>query len=53
VLVVQVSHPLSQFPEAAYPAEGTALLAEVKTFLLAEKLIDRDFTLDSWRANDA
>ena len=51
--VVQVSHPLSQFPEAAYPAEGTALLAEVKNFLLAEKLIDRDFTLDSWRANDA
>jgi len=51
--VVKVSHPLSQFPEAAYPAEGTALLAEVKNFLLAEKLIDRDFTLDSWRANDA
>ncbi|MDM0104627.1 ABC transporter substrate-binding protein [Variovorax sp. J22R24] len=51
--VVKVSHPLSQFPDVAYPAEGTALLAEVKSFLLAEKLIDRDFTLDSWRVNDA
>ncbi|MDM0078812.1 ABC transporter substrate-binding protein [Variovorax sp. J2P1-59] len=51
--VVKVSHPLSQFPEAAYPAEGIALLAEVKSFLLAEKLIDRDFSLDSWRVNDA
>ncbi|MDM0047695.1 ABC transporter substrate-binding protein [Variovorax sp. J22R115] len=51
--VVKVSHPLSQFPEAAYPAEGTALLAEVKNFLLAEKLIDRDFNLDRWRVNDA
>ncbi|MDM0001898.1 ABC transporter substrate-binding protein [Variovorax sp. J22P240] len=51
--VVKVSHPLSQYPEAAYPAEGTALLAEVKNFLLAEKLIDRDFNLDNWRVNDA
>ena len=30
--VVKVSHPLSQFPEAAYPPEGLALLDEVKKF---------------------
>ncbi|MDP9898739.1 ABC transporter substrate-binding protein [Variovorax ginsengisoli] len=53
VEVVKVSHPLSHFPDAAYPPEGLALLGEVKQFLLAEKLIDRDFALDDWRVNDA
>ncbi len=48
--VVKVSHPLSQFPEAAYPAEGLALLDEVKKFLLAENLVSRDFALAQWRA---
>ena len=51
--VVKISHPLSQFPEVAYPAEGVALLGEVKRFLLSEKLIDKDFSLDDWRVNDA
>jgi NitT/TauT family transport system substrate-binding protein/sulfonate transport system substrate-binding protein len=49
--VVRVSHPLSQFPEAAYPAEGLALLDEVKKFLLAENLVSRDFALAEWRAS--
>jgi len=53
VEVVKLSHPLSHFPEAAYPPEGVALLGEVKNFLLGEKLIERDFALDSWRVNDA
>ncbi|OAK55373.1 aliphatic sulfonate ABC transporter substrate-binding protein [Variovorax paradoxus] len=51
--VVRVSHPLSQFPEAAYPAEGLALLDEVKKFLLAENLVSRDFALAQWRAPEA
>ncbi|MGJ7615384.1 MULTISPECIES: ABC transporter substrate-binding protein [unclassified Variovorax] len=51
--VVKVSHPLSQFPEAAYPAEGLALLDEVKRFLLAENLVSRDFALAQWRAPEA
>lgn len=51
--VVKVSHPLSQFPEAAYPAEGMALLDDVKKFLLAENLVSRDFELAQWRVNDA
>jgi len=51
--VVRVSHPLSQFPEAAYPAEGQALLDEVKKFLLAENLVSRDFALAQWRAPEA
>lgn len=51
--VVKVSHPLSQFPEAAYPAEGLALLDEVKKFLLAENLVSRDFALAQWRAPEA
>lgn len=51
--VVKVSHPLSQFFDEAYPAEGMALLEEVKTFLLAEKLAGRDFALAQWRAAEA
>jgi sulfonate transport system substrate-binding protein len=51
--IVKVSHPLSQFPEAAYPPEGLALLDEVKKFLLAENLVTRDFALAQWRVNDA
>lgn len=51
--VVKVSHPLSQFPEPAYPAEGMALLDEVKKFLLTENLVSRDFELAQWRVNDA
>ncbi|WP_285410381.1 ABC transporter substrate-binding protein [Variovorax sp. efr-133-TYG-130] len=51
--VVRVSHPLSQFSEAAYPAEGLALLDEVKKFLLAENLVSRDFALAQWRAPEA
>lgn len=53
VEVVKISHPLPQFPEAAFPAEGMALLGEVKKFLLGENLISRDFALDDWRVNDA
>jgi NitT/TauT family transport system substrate-binding protein/sulfonate transport system substrate-binding protein len=53
VEIVKISHPLSHFPEKAYPPEGIALLGEVKGFLLSEKLIERDFALDSWRVNDA
>jgi len=48
--IVKVSHPLSHFPEAAYPPEGLALLDEVKKFLLAENLVNRDFALSEWRA---
>ncbi len=50
---VKVSHPLSQFPEAAFPAEGMVLLDEVKKFLLAENLVSRDFEIAQWRVNDA
>lgn len=51
--VVKVSHPLSQFPEAAFPQEGMALLDEVKKFLLAENLVTQDFALGQWQAPDA
>lgn len=51
--VVKLSHPLSQFSDEAYPAEGMALLDEVKKFLLAENLAGRDFALAQWRAPQA
>jgi len=51
--IVKISHPLSHFPEAAYPPEGLALLDEVKKFLLAENLMSRDFALAQWRAPQA
>jgi sulfonate transport system substrate-binding protein len=51
--VVKLSHPLSQFSDEAYPAEGMALLDEVKKFLLAENLVGRDFALAQWRAPQA
>ena len=50
---VKASHPLSQFPEAAYPPEGLGLLEEVKKFLLAENLVTKDFALSQWQVNDA
>lgn len=46
---VKASHPLSQYPEAAYPAEGLGLIEEVKKFLLAEKLVTQDFALGQWQ----
>lgn len=51
--IVKISHPLSHFPEAAYPPEGLALLDEVKKFLLAENLVSQDFALAQWRVNDS
>ena len=50
---VRASHPLSQYPEPAFPAEGLALLEEVKKFLLAENLVTKDFALSRWQAGDA
>ena len=51
--VVKVSHPLVQFPESAFPAEGLALLEEVKRFLLSQKLVAQDFALAQWRTDEA
>jgi len=50
---VKASHPLSQFPREAYPAQGLALLEEVKKFLLGEKLVSQDFALDQWKVSTA
>ncbi len=50
---VKASHPLSQFPREAYPAQGLALLEEVKKFLLAEKLVTQDFALGQWKVANA
>jgi len=46
---IKESHPLSQFPDVAYPAEGLKLLEDVKSFLLAENLIRQDVNLAQWR----
>jgi len=46
---VKASHPLSQYPEAAYPAEGLGLIEEVKKFLLGERLVTQDFALAQWQ----
>lgn len=48
VPAVKVSFPTSQFPDTAYPAEGLALIEEVKRFLLAENLIRKDFKVSDW-----
>jgi len=50
---VKASHPLSQFPPEAYPAQGLALLEEVKKFLLSERLVTQDFALEQWRVANA
>jgi len=50
---VKASHPLSQFPREAYPAQGLALLEEVKKFLLAENLVSQDFAISQWRVANA
>ncbi|MDB5820840.1 MAG: aliphatic sulfonate transporter substrate-binding protein, partial [Rhizobacter sp.] len=49
---VKASHPMSQYPDQTYPAQGMALLDEVKKFLLAENLVNQDFPLDQWRLAD-
>lgn len=46
---VKASHPLSQYPEAAYPADGLGLIEEVKKFLLGERLVTQDFALAQWQ----
>ncbi|WP_293404867.1 ABC transporter substrate-binding protein [Polaromonas sp.] len=48
VAAVKASFPISQFPDTAYPAEGVALIEEVKRFLLAENLIRKDFKVADW-----
>ncbi|WP_039853215.1 ABC transporter substrate-binding protein [Hylemonella gracilis] len=45
---VKASYPLSQFPEEIYPSRGLQALEEVKSFLLGENLIRKDFPLKSW-----
>ncbi|SEB23473.1 ABC transporter substrate-binding protein [Variovorax sp. YR216] len=50
---VKASHPLGQFPREAFPAQGLALLEEVKKFLLGEKLVSQDFALDQWKVSTA
>lgn len=47
--VVKASHPISQFPDQAYPQESLQLLEGVKSFLLEEKLIRNDIDLSQWR----
>lgn len=49
VEVVKASHPISQFPDQAYPQEALQLLEGVKSFLLEEKLIRNDIDLGQWR----
>ncbi|MES2398717.1 MAG: ABC transporter substrate-binding protein [Pseudomonadota bacterium] len=48
VAAVKASFPVSHFPDTAYPAEGLALIEEVKRFLLAENLIRKDFKVADW-----
>lgn len=48
VPAVKASFPVSHFPDSAYPAEGVALIEEVKRFLLAENLIRKDFRVADW-----
>jgi NitT/TauT family transport system substrate-binding protein/sulfonate transport system substrate-binding protein len=45
---VKVSTPLSQFSDAAYPAEGMRLLEGARRFLLEEHLIREDVALQQW-----
>lgn len=49
VEVVKASHPISQFPDVAYPPESLQLLEGVRSFLLDEKLIRNDVNLTQWR----
>lgn len=46
---VQASHPLSQFPDEAFPPQGLELLAHTHAFLRAQGLLRRDVSLDEWR----
>ena len=42
-----------QLPDEPFPAEGLKLLDGTKTFLVQQKLVQKDYTLDSWLAPGA
>lgn len=50
---VKASTPLSQFTDAAYPAEGMRLLEGARKFLLEEKLIREDVAIPQWVVGQA
>jgi sulfonate transport system substrate-binding protein len=53
IAVLKTSHPISQFAEVPYPAEGIALLNGTRKFLLAENSIREDVDLAQWRGASA
>jgi sulfonate transport system substrate-binding protein len=42
-----------QLPDEPFPAEGLKLLDGTKTFLVQQKLVKKDYTLDAWLAPGA
>ena len=46
---VKAAIPLSNLPDQSYPQQGLNLLAQAKRFLLEEKLIRKDFSVEQWR----
>ncbi|WP_019630152.1 ABC transporter substrate-binding protein [Actinomadura atramentaria] len=43
----------TQLPDEPFPAQGLKLLEGTKKFLVQQKLIEKDFTIDSWIAPGA
>ena len=46
---VKASVALSNLPAQAYPEQGLHLISEAKRFLLNEKLVRKDFSVESWK----
>lgn len=46
---VKAAIPLSNLPDQSYPQQGLNLIAQAKRFLLEEKLIRNDFSVEQWR----
>lgn len=49
VPAVKASVTLSHLPDQAYPEQGLRLIAEVKRFLIDEKLVRKDFAVERWK----
>ena len=49
VPAVKASVALSNLPAQAYPEQGLHLISEAKRFLLNEKLVRKDFSVESWK----
>ncbi|UOO92533.1 ABC transporter substrate-binding protein [Vitreoscilla stercoraria] len=49
--IIRASFPMSTYLEDTFPEKGMALLAGTKSFLLQQKIVQKDVNVDKWLIN--